>query len=241
MGVILLIQSACTSSPALPTPAEAAEAERILAFLESADDSTLLRAFAQADAHAHVRLSHIAQQFGMRPRATVTRTVRQNAPGDAVITAQAETGSFAAGLTDHVPASLAVGPWAQHIVDPHPPHRNTRFAEDFIYRVLSDTVMWNRPVQVLSVEARTHAAQPLRKARYYVDQGTITGIYMEHARRTLFFVEDTRYYLQVRPGPQGRWVPHHIHASTQLLFPLRSARRLSRSTTLFAHRESASI
>ncbi len=178
------------------------------------------------------------QQIGQRPSATVMRVVRQDLGRDAVIVAEGRTGSFAEGFAGAPASLLRVGALAEHIVEKNPAHLSTRFAEDFIYRILLDTVMWNRPVQVIAIEARPNSAQPVQKARYYLDQGTLTAFYWEQVRQSFFFSENTRYFLQVRPDAHGAWVPHHIHMSTNLALPLRLARRLGQSTTVYDYRES---
>ena len=229
--------SGCTARTEPPSPAEEAEATRALSLLGAADDSTLTHAFAQVSARAHTRFSRIWQQIGQRPPATVMRVVRQGLGRDAVIVSEGRTGSFAKGFTGAPTNLLRVDSLAEHLVEKDPAHLSTRFAEDFIYRILLDTVMWNRPVQVIAIEARPNSAQSVKEARYYLDQGVLTAFYWVQVRQSLFFSENTRYFLQIRPDAHGAWVPHHIHMSTNLAFPLRPARRLGQSATVYDYRE----
>ena len=234
-----MMLAACAAAPNPPTTAEEAAALQALALLRAADDSTLVRAFTEVNAHAHSRLSRITQQIGTRPAATATRLVRQEPQGDAEVASLSETGAFSEGFSGASPNMVSIYDLAGHIVEADPHHLSTRFSEDFVYRMLPDTVLWKRPVQVVAIEARPHSTQPVRKAYYYLDQGTLAAIYLVRTRRTMFFSEHTRYYVQVRPVAQ-RWVPYQIGLSTELTFPLRPTRRLSRSATLFAYGGSAS-
>ncbi len=194
-----------------------------------------MQAFAQVTAPQHTRYSRVVQQLGQSPTAIVERIVRQAPPQDAQVVAQSERGAFAGGFSGPSQNTLTIEDLAEHIVEEDPAHLSTRFSEDFVYQTLPDTVLWNRPVQVIAIRARTNAAQPVQYARYYLDQETVVAIYIERVRRTLFFSENTRYYLQIRPHKSGAWVPYHAHVYTELALPLRPVRRLGRTTTLYGY------
>ena len=238
--MFLLVLPCCSARPELPTAAQQADAARALAVLSAADIELLPQAFAEVNARRHTRYSRLVQQIGSKMPATVARIVRQGPESDAVVVAHYESGVVASGFRGVPANTLRVDAVAEQIIETEPAHLSTRFAEDFLYETLPDTMRWNRPVQVIAISARPNAPQPVREARYYVDQGVVVGLYIRRQRRTLFFSEDTRYYLEVRPDGYGAWVPHQLHIATDVALPLRPVRSLERMMTFYAYENSES-
>jgi len=234
-GVLVILQG-CAPRPAPPEPAEEAAATQVLERFDSIDDSTLTRVFGEVNNREHTRSLHVAQRIGTRSAATIDRIVHQVPGQEANVLSQSETGTFAHGFRGPTANTLNSVALVNDILEEDPAHLSARFAEDYIYRMLPDTTLWDRVAQVIAIDAREGSRQPVRKARYSIDQGIVVGTYLERVHEALFFSERSYYYIQARPLPQGGWVPSHIHLSVTLNLPLRSKRTLERSETFYLYR-----
>jgi len=192
--------------------------------------------FGQVNNLEYTRSLRVAQRIGTRAAATIARVVRQLPGQEAEVIAQSEAGNFAHGFRGPIANTLNNEGLADHVLEEDPAHLSARFAEDYVYRTLPDTVLWNRPIQLIAIDAREGSQQAVRKARYYIDQDVVVGVYLERVHDALFFSEQSHYYIQARPLPQEGWAPYKIYVSVTLNLPLRATRRLERSETFYLYR-----
>lgn len=142
-------------------------------------------------------------------------------------------GTVSTDMTEYpLPPDLTRIP--SHVLPDDPPYLSARFHEDYRYRLLPDTLLWDRHTHVIDIWAND-ASQSITHARYFVDRQTndIVAVSIERTENTLFFVEASRFYLSLRPGPGQTWVPHHMRFVSQLKLPLHPVRTIRTATTFY--------
>ena len=205
----------------------------MLIWLQAVDDSILVHQFSSLSAREHHRHMRSTQVIENQSVASVERIVRNTPGGDAEVIAETWLGNFEQGFINRFSSIPDPSNLAASIIEDNPQYLSARFAEDYTFRVLPDTLLGHKSVQVVSIEALEGTDQPIRKAVYYIDQNTVVALLLEHTRRTLFFTEASHYYLEMRANNGQSWAPHHIYISTRLALPLRPRRTLTRSATFF--------
>lgn len=224
-----------SSSPAEKLPPQR-ETDRapVLAALEAAKSDALTDAFATVSAYAHTQRSRTETRVDNQI-AAVGQTVRMHGLDDRPpsILARDTLGAVDADRTEtlllrdltHIPS---------HVLPDDPPYLSARFHENYRYQLLRDTLFWERPTKVIDIRA-SDASQSITHARYFVDRPTsnIVAVSIERTENTLFFAEVSHFYVSLRPGPEQKWVPHHIRFVSRLRLPLHPVRTIRTATTFY--------
>ncbi len=240
----LLLLAACTLAACTPTPepvarAEAAQRDSALAILRSLDRAPLMAAF---DGLARpYRVETLVEQLGAdgEPAAFRSRTLRVGQGGAEVVAADS------AGALDFgaFGALAGGGAWTGEVganpvpltLPEEPAWLDPRGREAFRFGFAPDTLLGERRVRVLTVEARPGEGddQPLRRARLYVDgEVSLVGFRLHRRMDAVLFGEASTVAVELHPGPEG-WRPHRVQLETALDAPLAAPRlfRLTRRYT----------
>jgi hypothetical protein len=95
---------------------------------------------------------------------------------------------------------------------------------------------------VFEARARPEAGDGLnvRVVRQYVDVDTnkLVGVYLERADLALLFREDSKFYVDLKPGPDGDFLPYNTRFETRIRMPFRGEYRI-RTVSTFSGFEDA--
>ncbi len=122
-----------------------------------------------------------------------------------------------------------------------PPYLEDRYFEDFRYSMMPDTLLLGRVARVIHVAAHPARGrkQPLQEVRYFIDGdlGDVVALSVTHRTQTLFYVESSTYFVQVRQAQGLGWVPYLVRIATRLKLPLRPAVSLLRTEAFYGYAE----
>ena len=213
-----------------------------LELLAAADTSALRQAFSRLHDYAFTRRLR-TEQYGQDTVIAFAERVLRYAAGDTnghVVRVQAAdtSGAFHFGLLGTFVGDDAPSP---HLTDPipnllpdEPAYASARNRDAYRYQLLSDTLLDGRTVQRLDIQARPGEgdAQTLRYARLYIDRATrvLVALYLEQARNTVLFREQSHLYAQVR-YTDGTWLPAQTRVWTQINTLFSPARQFQTSSS----------
>ena len=155
-----------------------------------------------------------------------------------VVEPLATTGAFDFGLFGRFVSDAGAADLSSlwdALIPEDPPYLSARSRENFIYNTAPDTLINGFRADVLEIRAIPDATeQPTKYARLYYDPQSyvVMALHQEHTSPALVFRESTSLYVQVRPGPDGRWLPDTTSVSTRIRLPLTKARHF-RTTSRF--------
>ncbi len=205
-----------------------AERDSVLALLRALDPGTMGDAFARLPRHRFKRYRRTEQRDAAYGLVALRERITRHEAAATVLQADS-TGTFDFGyLAPFVRAASETTDATnlpQHVLPEDPPYLAPRSRDAYTYRFLPDTTLWNAAVRVIEVRARPGAGDGMniRQARFYVTdrEDELVGLVLERRERRLLFREASRFYLQVRPGPDGGWLPFLTRISVRLDAPLR--------------------
>ena len=126
---------------------------------------------------------------------------------------------------------------APHLIPKDPPYLAARNYDLYLYRFLSDTLLWDAMARVIEIRARPEAAdgKNIRRVRLFVDRGTneLVAMYLERIDLALFFREESQYYVHIRRAPDGEWVPYNSRFHTLIRTPLQTAQQFRTVSTYY--------
>ncbi len=238
---LVLGLAGCTNGAAEEAAAQREE-DPIFALLGEIDTDVLRQAFARLPGYAFTRRTCTVQRNDEgNVVATEVRAVRylpRETERAYEILAHEQTGAFAVGLLggaeEDADASLDAAGLADDIIPEDPPYLIKRNREAYHYSLRSDTLIEGRATQVIDITARPGEGgkQAIRTARLYVDRqtNTLVALYLERKEDTLFFGEDSRFFIQIQRD-DGVWLPARTRADTRLDLPLAPPRHLRTEAT----------
>jgi len=111
------------------------------------------------------------------------------------------------------------------------------------FRILADTLLWDRPAHVYEARARPESGDGLnvRVVRQYVDVETnkLVGIFLERVDLALLFREESRFYVDLKPGPDGSFLPYNTRFETRIRMPFRGEYRIRTVSTFSGFQDAA--
>lgn len=234
-------------NPFQETPSER---DSIVAVLEALDPAPLQQAFAGLDRHNFTRYTRTEQfdedDFLIAYEETVVRhetrgAVRMYLPLAADSAGAFDYGYFSRFVSETV-SSQDPPDLAAYVLPEDPPYLSDRNRDAYTYRFMPDTLMWDMVARVIEVRARPNEGDGLnvRRVRLYVDRGSqaLIGMYLERIDLAMLFREESRYYLHVRPSPNGTWVPYNTRFESRISVPFRPA-QLFRTVSTYYNYEPA--
>ncbi len=253
-AVLLPLMGCQTERPAVPllTPADTlftstdTARTQALDMLEAMQRDTLQMAFSRLADFSFTRYVHTAQ-FGPDGRRTgaverVDRYERANGLNRRLLRRDSigafsfdAFDRFAPTPTDSLPRNLSA-----NLLPDEPAFLAPRTREAYRYRTYADTLMPGTPVEVVEVRAqpdeRGHEVG-IRHARLYLDPSSqqLVGLYLVRAERAALFREDSRFFVSLRPGPRGGWLPFVTRFHAQVSVPLRDPQAFRTVSTYYAY------
>lgn len=227
------------------TDQEAAERDAAFDALDRIDGTAFREAFSQLSGYTftrHVRTEQHAPDGTLL--ASRERSERHPRTGPPVVMTSNANGAFDGGLFagDEAPDS-ALHNLAEYLLPDDPAFLSPRHRDAFTFHFLPDTLIWGSPARVIEVRVRPEAGddQNIQRARYYVEAGQdrLLAMYLERIDKALFFREEGRYALYLRPldsardRPLGgdRWVPGNTAFHTRIDTPFRPLQIFSTTAT----------
>ncbi|MFB3132818.1 MAG: hypothetical protein ACE10K_09900 [Rhodothermales bacterium] len=224
-----------------------AERDAVLALLQTMKQDALREAFARLPRYRYTRYIRTEQYDAAHHRRAfaehVTRLDGQENRRVSTVLQADSAGAFdtgmlgrfvAAGHDEHDAAT-----WPEYVLLDDPPYLAPRNREAFGYRFRPDTTLWERATQVIEIHARPGSgdAQSMRRTHLYLDRasGELVAVYLERTEGGLFFSEESRFYLHIRPAPDDGWVPYSARFLTRLRLPLRSPRHFRSVSAFYAY------
>lgn len=249
----LLLLASCRTPAEAPGAAADAyqqnldERDAVLAALEILKQDTLRNAFAGLARYGYTRYTRTEQRDAAQQRTAfsehITRIDRRNGLRTQTILQADSSGAFdtgaLGGLITADPNQRDAESLPAYVLTDDPPYLAPRNRDAFLYRFLPDTSFWGAPTRVIEVRAHptNGTGQSIRRTRFYLDRASseLIAIYLERAEDALFFDEESRFYLHLRPSPDGGWVPYNVRFQTRLHLPLRAPRHLSTVSTYYSY------
>jgi len=112
---------------------------------------------------------------------------------------------------------------------------NPRDRDKYSYKLLSDTLLWDRQAQVVEVRAKPELADGLnvRRVRHYIDRATneLMAVYLERIDLAMLFREESQFYVHVRPNNRGKLLPYNTRFQTLIMTPFRDANKIRTVST----------
>ncbi len=221
--LVLVLLAGCRGAPpaSMDGPSPAAR-DSVLALLRATGQDTLRAAFAHLADAPYTRYVRTEQRdAAARLTAYEERTVRYEAEASSLLAADTAgtfdfgyLGSFVGSPTDDRTAADL----PQQIIPEDPPYLAPRNYEAYAYRLLPDTLLFGRPTRVIEVQAAPGADLNVRYVRLYRDRptGELVALSLERRERKLFFREESRLFIQIRPAADGGWLPFLTRITTHL-------------------------
>ena len=217
--------------------ADSADPDSVFTFLSAVDQQTLRLAFERLDQVDFTRYSRTEQlDADGRLIAFVERLVRhEGLPGNRrfVTVDRDSAGAFDFGyfsrfvsedIESYDPVDLP-----RHVIPEDPAYLSPRNQEAYVYRWLPDTLMLDAAARVLEIRAHPTAGdeQNLRRVRLYVDRrgDRLVAVDLERADLALWYREESRFFVHVRPMDDGGWLPHSTRFETRIRVPFRPTQR----------------
>lgn len=225
VSVFLLTSATCSSPPLPPSAEEREAADAILEILSTTQTSIISDAFSRASEWPHTRLDR-TEGRGENSYNSVTQLVRVDSSGTFVIVAgsdSTDSGDLSALVDGIIPEEAA------YLLD--------RFEDDYLYQIQEDAQHWLQPARVITITARPGANQAIQSASYVLDDssGQLVSLSFRNHTQTILFEETSQYQLQLRPGPDGAWVPYRLAARVTLQLPSRQQRLFARNVTFYGY------
>jgi hypothetical protein len=221
----LLTNATCSSPPLPPSAEEREAADAILEILSTTQTSDISDAFSKALEWPHIRHDR-TEGRGEHSYNSLTNLVRVDSSGASVIVAgsdSTDSGDLSALVDDIIPDEAA------YLLD--------RFKDEFLYRIQEDAHYWSQPAHVVTITARPGANQTVQYASYVFDDSSekLVSLSFRNHTQTILFEETSQYQLQLRPGPDGTWVPYRLVTRVALQLPSRQQRLFARNVTFYGY------
>jgi len=110
-----------------------------------------------------------------------------------------------------------------------------RNLDKYRFRLLADTLLGDREARVVEITAKPGEGDGMhvRLVRQFIDRDTnkIVGAYLERIDLALLFREESSFYVDLKPGPDGRLVPHNTQFQTRIGTPFRGTYKIRTVST----------
>ncbi len=221
--------------------------DSLLLFISEVDQEAFSRAFAGLDRREFTRYTRTEQfdedDYLIAYEERVTRHQGRPEARSFITLQQDSAGTFDFGyfrrFVSQEAASLDPTDLAQHVVPDDPAYLSARHRDAYRYRILPDTVMWDETARVIEIRARPDEGddQNIRRARLYVDRASnrLIAIYIERIDRAVWYREESRFYIHIRPAPDGSWVPYNTRFETRIGVPFRPTQRFRTVSTYYRY------
>lgn len=223
-----------------------AERDSIFTVLGAVDQAPFRAAFAQLEHHGFTRYTR-TEQFdrGDYLVAFQEQVVRHALDGGrrAYLTQSLDSagtfdyGYFSGFVSENV-TSQDPPDLTSYVLPEDPAYLLERNRDAYVFRILPDTLMWDMVARVVEVRARPAEGdgKNIRRVRLYVDRGTNTliAVYMERIDLAMWFREESRFYVHIRPAASGAWVPYNTRFESRISVPFRPTQLFRTVSTYYS-------
>lgn len=145
-----------------------------------------------------------------------------------------EFGFFKGFVSENVDTTDPVD-MVPYVLPEDPGYLDPRHIDKYIFRELSDTLLWDRQARVIEARARPDLGDGLnvRRVRHYIDRGTdeIVAMSLERIDLALLFREESSFYVHVRPLNDGSGLPYNTRFESRIRTPFRGSYRVRTVST----------
>lgn len=114
-------------------------------------------------------------------------------------------------------------------------YTNPRNTDRYSFRILPDTLMWDRLARVIEVRARRDMADGLniRVIRQFIDRDTnlLVGVYLERIDLGLLFREESNFYVDLKRIDDGAFLPNNTRFESTIKMPFRGTYKIRTVST----------
>ena len=118
--------------------------------------------------------------------------------------------------------------------------RDPRNIDKYRFRFQADTLLWDREAHVVEIKAKPDLADGLnvRLVRQYIDveSNKLVGVYLQRVDLALLFREESDFYVDLKPGPGGVFLPYNTRFQTRIGTPFRGTYKVRTVSTFTDYR-----
>lgn len=217
--------------------------DSILAMLSKTGPAPFADAFAALPDHAYTRYIR-TEQFNDNEYLVAfrERTVRYEGPAGqrrfTLLTADSsgtyDFGFFRQFVSTNV-EEQDPGDLTPYLFPEDPSYLSPENYDAFLYRFRPDTLMRDVAASVIEVRARPVEGdgKNIRRAYYYFDQETdrLIAFQLERIDLTLFFREESLFFVHLQQAPDGTWLPYNTRFETRIIMPFKPPQRFRTVST----------
>lgn len=246
--LLLGIVGGCSRSSVAPAgPIEAAERDSIVAFIGTVNQESMRTAFERLEQYEYARYLRTEQYDGDDFLiAYMEHDIEAQSGPDGrlmTVTQSDSAGAFDFGffnqfVSENVdnPDPVDLVPW---LLGEAPVYLNPRNKDKYSFRMMGDTLLWDRSAMIVEVRAKPDVADGLnvRKVRYYVDQSSrdLVAMYLERIDLGLLFREESTFYMHIQLVG-GELVPRNTRFQTKIMTPFKGSYLIRTVSTYTDHR-----
>lgn len=240
--------SGCSRSTVAPVGViEAAERDSVIAFIETVNQEPMRTAFERLEQYEYDRYLRTEQYDGDDfLLAFMEHLIEAGSGPDGrrlTVTQADSAGEFDFGffnqfVSENVdnPDPVDLVPW---LLEEDPVYLNPRNVDKYAFRMMGDTLLWDRSAMIVEVRAKPEVADGLnvRKVRYYVDRSSrdLVAMYLERIDLGLLFREESTFYMHIQPVG-GELVPWNTRFQTKIMTPFKGSYLIRTVSTYTGHR-----
>jgi len=247
-GWLLLFSVGCNKrSVSFTGPIEAAERDSIITFIESVSQDAIRASFEELNAYSYRRYLRTEQFDDEDFLIAFTEQlvdVSVGAEGRTSSVTRADSGgAFDFGFFNQFVSENVDDPnpvdLVPYLIKEDPSYLNPKNIEKYSFRMMGDTLMWDRSAMIIEIRARPDLVDGLnvRKVRYYVDRMTneLVAVYLERIDLGLLFREESTFFMHIRPAEGDIMVPYNTRFTTLIRTPFRGAYKIRTVSTYTDH------
>lgn len=223
---------------------ESQGADTLFRYLKAVDDSPIRTAFGTLDSYAYIndqRAARLDAESGAvlsERHERVQNDFRNGVRARAVLQVDSSGKAPEAALPFVLPAEWINGQpndYAEWMYPENPSFLSERTRQDYRFRLKGDTLLNGRRTRIISAQAlpSLDSEQAIMYARLYVDEleQRLVAARWEYRHNALLYGEQSRFYIQVVPAPNGGWLPRKVQASNRFTLPLSKPRWIMNDIT----------
>lgn len=248
LGLLVVNTTGCKRRQISPVgPIEAAERDSVLHLIDGVQQDAIRSAFERLEDYSYKRYLR-TEQFDQEDFmiaftehvvvVSVTRDGRSSSITKADSGGAFDFGLFKRFVSENVedPDPVDLVPF---ILEDNPSYLSPKNMDKYTFRVMGDTLMWDREAMIIEVRAKPDVADGLniRKVRHYVDRATnqLIAMYLERIDLGMLFREESTFYVHIRPVAGGQLVPYNTRFETMIRTPFKTSYKIRTVSTYTEH------
>ena len=244
----LFISTGCTSRERSPVGiVEKVERDSILSVLGQVSQEAIRSAFSKLNNYSYQRYLRTEQydvdDFSIAFSENIVAVTATAEGPKSVVTRSDSGGTFDFGffkrfvsenVNDPDPVDLI-----PFVLEDDPSYLNPKNLDKYTFRVMGDTLMWDREAHIIEIRAKPDVADGLniRKVRYYIERASneLVAMYLERIDLGMLFREESTFYVHILPVSGGVMLPYNTRFETMIRTPFKSSYRIRTVSTYTDH------